>query len=62
MLEKVAIPSPGNLLDLGIEPASPVLQANSLPLSHQGIPNRENLEFVVLFINLSENSFLMLLL
>ena len=31
-------PSPGNLPDLGIEPASPgssALQANSLPLSHQ---------------------------
>ena len=29
-------PSPGNLSDPGIEPASPILQANSLPLSHQG--------------------------
>ena len=30
------IPSPGNLRDPGIDPASPALQANSLPLSHQG--------------------------
>ena len=27
-------PSPGDLLDLGIEPISPALQADSLPLSH----------------------------
>ena len=27
-------PSLGDLPDLGIEPASPALQANSLPLSH----------------------------
>ena len=26
-----AFPSPGNLPDLGIEPGSPALQANSLP-------------------------------
>ena len=34
-------PSPGDLPDAGIEPASPVppaLQADSLPLSHQGSP------------------------
>ena len=33
-------PSPGDLLDPGIKPASlmsPTLQADSLPLSHQGI-------------------------
>ena len=30
--------SPGDLPDLGIKPASPVLQADSLPLSHQGSP------------------------
>ena len=33
-------PSPGDLLDPGIKPASPVspaLQAVSLPLSHQGL-------------------------
>ena len=30
------LPFPGNLLNPGIEPASPALQAASLPLSHQG--------------------------
>ena len=29
-------PPPGNLLDPGIEPRSPALQAYSLPLSHWG--------------------------
>ena len=29
-------PSPGDLLDPGIEPGSPALQAESLYLSHQG--------------------------
>ena len=31
-------PSPGGLPNPGIEPASPALQADSLPLSHQGSP------------------------
>ena len=31
-------PPPGDLPDLGIEPVSPALQANSLPLSHRGGP------------------------
>ena len=31
-------PSPGDLPDPGIEPGSPALQANSLPLSYQGSP------------------------
>ena len=31
-------PLPGDLLDLGIEPTSPALQVDSLPLSHQGSP------------------------
>ena len=31
-------PPPGDLPDPGIEPASPVLQVDSLPLSHQGSP------------------------
>ena len=31
-------PSPGNLPNPQIKPMSPVLQANSLPLSHQGSP------------------------
>ena len=29
-------PSPGNLPDPGIQPVSPALQADSLPLSHWG--------------------------
>ena len=31
-------PFPGDPPDSGIEPGSPVLQVNSLPLSHQGSP------------------------
>ena len=31
-------PPPGDLLDPGIEPTSPALQTDSLPLSHQGSP------------------------
>ena len=31
ILERVAFPSAGDLLDPGIEPRSPLLQANSLP-------------------------------
>ena len=31
-------PSPGDLSDPGIEPRSPALQADSLPLSYQGGP------------------------
>ena len=31
-------PSPGDLPNPGIEPASPALQVNSLPLSHLGSP------------------------
>ena len=39
ILEWVAFPSPGDLLNPGIEPmapVSPVLQADSLPLRHRG--------------------------
>ena len=32
---KQEYPPPGDLPNLGIEPAAPALQANSLPLSHQ---------------------------
>ena len=32
-------PPPGNLPDSGIEPATPALQADSLPLSHWGSPS-----------------------
>ena len=40
-------PSPGILPNPGIEPASPALQTDSLPLSDQGSPNTpiQNKEF-----------------
>ena len=34
----LSFPSPGDLSDSGVEPVSPALQADSLPLSHQGSP------------------------
>ena len=37
-LKILPFPSPGDLPDSGIKPTSPALQANSLPLSHQGSP------------------------
>ena len=43
---ELLFPSLGNLPDPGIKPASPVLQAGSLPLSHQGSPA---LEYLLLF-------------
>ena len=36
-------PSPGDLLDPGIEPVSPASQADSLLLSHWGNPTQEDL-------------------
>ena len=33
-------PSPGDLPDPGVKPRSPALQADFLPLSHQGSPQR----------------------
>ena len=39
---ELPFPSPGDLPDLGIEPGSPVLQADSLPSeSHQGGPSEQ---------------------
>ena len=38
ILEWVAIPSPGDLPDPGIEPGSPALQADSLPTEPWGKP------------------------
>ena len=35
---RLPCPPPGDLPNSGIEPKSPALQANSLPLSHQGSP------------------------
>ena len=43
ILEQVAISVPGILPDPGIEPGSPALQADSLPLGHLGSPNNNNL-------------------
>ena len=34
----LSFPSPGDLTDPGIEPASSALQVSSLSLSHQGSP------------------------
>ena len=52
ILEWVDIPSStqGDLPNLGIEPRSPALQADSFPLSHQGSPRLQYLG--VLVINL----------
>ena len=36
---ELPLPSPGDLLNPGIKPTSPALQADSLPLSHQGNPD-----------------------
>ena len=38
ILEWVAVPSPGDLPDPGIEPGSPALQADSLPSEPAGKP------------------------
>jgi len=37
ILERIAFPSPGDLPNPRIKPLSPALQADSLPVSHQGI-------------------------
>ena len=37
--EWVPFPSPGDLPNLGIEPGSPALQADSLQLNYQGNPD-----------------------
>ena len=41
-LSGLPLPSPGDFPDPGMEPASPVLQADPLPLSHQGSPDWMN--------------------
>ena len=40
ILEWVAFPSPGDFPNPGIEPRSPVLQADSLPAEPQGKPKK----------------------
>ena len=47
----VPLPSPEDLPDPGIEPGSPALQADSLPLSHQGSP-RDCIEVSLNALNL----------
>ena len=42
ILERVLCPPPGYLPDPGMEPATPALQTDSLPLSHWGSPCKEN--------------------
>ena len=37
---ELPLPSPGDLLDPGIEPTSPALQADSSPVSHWGSPRK----------------------
>ena len=39
-------PPPGDLLDPGIEPVAPEWQADSLPLSHRGSPEK-NIKYVI---------------
>ena len=36
---ELQFPSPGDLPDSGVEPMSPALQVDSLPLSHLGMPS-----------------------
>ena len=48
ILEWAVIPSPRNLPDSGIEPESPVLQVDSIPLSHQGRPNQQEFDTEIL--------------
>ena len=45
-------PPPGDLLDPGIEPRFSALQADSLPLSHQGSPSYIYILLATLFSNL----------
>ena len=45
ILEWVGIPSPGDLPDTGMEPGSPAMQADSLPLSYQAFPISELCHF-----------------
>ena len=40
MLECIAIPSPGDLPDPGIEPRPPTVEANSLPSQPPGKPTK----------------------
>ena len=45
ILEWVAVPSPGNLPNPGIEPSSPALQVDSLPAEPPGKPSMSSTKF-----------------
>ena len=45
ILEWVAVPSPGNLPNPGIEPSSPALQVDSLPAEPPGKPSMNSTKF-----------------
>ena len=52
-------PSPGDIPDLGMEHASPALQADSLPLNHQGSFIYAFIYiYIYLFLNLSDHGFI----
>ena len=53
MLLPLLFPSPGDLLDPGVKPLSPALQADSLSLSHLG--NRVKPIFISLHDSISSN-------
>ena len=44
-------PSPRDLSEPGMEPGSPALQADSLPLSHQGSPSLSFITFLFQSVN-----------
>ena len=48
---QLPFPSPGDLPDPGIEPTSPVLQADTLPLSHKESPLSNNIKWIFIIIN-----------
>ena len=56
ILKWVAIASPGDLPDPGIESGSPALQADAYRLSHQGSPMAEREELKSLLIKVREES------
>ena len=49
---ELPFPSPGDLSDPGIKLASPALQVDSLPLSHQGTDIGKYFLYVNLYINI----------
>ena len=46
---RLSFPTPEDLLDPGIKPESPILQADSLPLYHQGSLYRSSQSFFFFF-------------